>query len=335
MHPPIRRLILSLALTLGFPLSAAETPPRQHPGQLPLDELRAFTQIFGHIRKAYVEEIDDRELLQNAINGLLDGLDPHSTYLDKEDFALLQENSRGEFGGIGIEVDMEDSAVLVVAPIDDSPATRAGILAGDRIVKIDEKLVRGLSQHEAIELMRGPRGSAVSLTIVRQGSDRPLTLELTRDTIKSPSVRNRILEPGYGYIRISQFQVETGAQFRNNLLQLMGSQDPLKGIVLDLRDNPGGVLPAAIDVADTLLDGGMITYTKGRLPSSNTGYEATPDDITNDVPIVVLINSGSASASEIVAGALQDHRRAILVGTPQLWQRFGAERRANLRRRGH
>ncbi|UTW44350.1 S41 family peptidase [bacterium SCSIO 12696] len=318
----LRRLTaaLPLALLLGGPLQAAENPEQQSDeapkAQLPLEELRAFTQIFDHIRKSYVEEVDDRTLLQNAINGLLNNLDPHSTYLDQDAFSQLQKSSNGEeFSGIGIEVDMEDSAVRVVAPIDDSPATKAGILAGDRIVKIDDKVVKGLSQDEAIGLMRGPRGSSVELTILRKGASGPLTLEIVRDTIKSLSVRSRILEPGYGYIRISQFQVETGEQFRNSLLKLMGSEDPFKGLVLDLRNNPGGVLPAAIEVADTLLDGGMVTYTKGRLPSSNTEYEAGSDDITGNTPVVVLIDGGSASASEIVAGALQDHRRAIVVGT--------------------
>ncbi|MCV6605321.1 MAG: S41 family peptidase, partial [Porticoccaceae bacterium] len=313
-------IALPLALSLGTPLNAAESQPQAPESspraQLPLEELRAFTQIFDHIRKSYVEEVDDRTLLQNAINGLLGNLDPHSTYLNEEAFAQLQKSSNGEeFSGIGIEVDMEDNAVLVVAPIDDSPAIKAGIRAGDRIIKIGDKLVKGLNQDEAINLMRGPQGTQVMLTIVRKGAARPLTLELTRDTIKSLSVRSRVLEPGYGYIRISQFQVETGEQFRNSLLKLMGSQEPFKGFILDLRNNPGGVLPAAVEVADTLLDGGMVTYTKGRLPSSNTEYEASSDDITGNIPVVVLIDGGSASASEIVAGALQDHRRAIVVGT--------------------
>ena len=312
---------LPLALLfLGSPLNAAEgdTQPAEPAAkaQLPLEELRAFTQIFDHIRKSYVEEVDDRTLLQNAINGLLGNLDPHSTYLDEDAFAQLQKSSNGEeFSGIGIEVDMEDNAVLVVAPIDDSPATKAGIKAGDRIIKIGDKLVKGLNQDEAIALMRGPQGTQVMLTIVRKGAAKPLVVELTRDTIKSLSVRTRILEPGYGYIRISQFQVETGEQFRNSLLKLMGSEETFKGFILDLRNNPGGVLPAAVEVADTLLDGGMVTYTKGRLPSSNTEYEASSDDITGNIPVVVLIDGGSASASEIVAGALQDHRRAIVVGT--------------------
>ncbi|MGS2722804.1 S41 family peptidase [Porticoccus sp. GXU_MW_L64] len=312
-----RQLALPLALLLGGSLNAAESQPEPAPkAQLPLEELRAFTQIFDHIRKSYVEEVDDRILLQNAINGLLGNLDPHSTYLDEDAFTQLQKSSNGEeFSGIGIEVDMEDNAVLVVAPIDDSPATKAGIRAGDRIIKIGDKLVKGLNQDEAIALMRGPSGTPVSLTIVRKGQGRPITLEVIRDTIKSLSVRSRILEPGYGYIRIAQFQVETGEQFRNSLLKLMGSESPFKGLILDLRNNPGGVLPAAVEVADTLLDGGMVTYTKGRLPSSNTEYEAGSDDITGNIPVVVLIDGGSASASEIVAGALQDHRRAIVVGT--------------------
>ncbi|WIO73961.1 S41 family peptidase [Porticoccaceae bacterium LTM1] len=312
---------LPIALLLNASVLQANEPAPEVPdnARLPLEELRLFTQVFEQIRQTYVEPIDDKTLLEHAIAGLLTGLDPHSVYLDEQAFANLQENTNGEFSGIGIEVDMEDDQVLVIAPIDNSPAKKAGIKAGDRIIKIDEHLVKGMTQAQAIERMRGPIGSMVSLTILRSGETAPLEIKLARGTIKTNSVSSRVLEPGYGYIRISQFQLDTGTQFRNNLISLMHTEKPLKGLLLDLRNNPGGLLPAAIDVADTLLDGGIVTYTKGRLSSSNHEYAASPGDITSNIPIVVIINGGSASASEIVAGALQDHQRAVILGT----QSFG------------
>lgn len=316
---------LPLAFAIGAyaaneaPAADENSTSATNEARLPLDELRTFTQVFEQIRKTYVEEVDDKTLLENAISGLLQGLDPHSIYLDQEDFSTLQEHTRGEFGGIGIEVGMEQGAVLVIAPIDDTPAKAAGIEAGDLIIKIDDQLVRGLSQHDAINLMRGPKGSKVSLTILREGLDKPLELELSRDIIKTRSVRSRVLEPGFGYIRISQFQLETGSQFRTALQELLDEKEPLKGLILDLRNNPGGLLPAAIEVTDALLDGGRVTYTEGRLASANTDYNATPGDLTDNIPVVVIIDGGSASASEIVAGALQDHQRAVVLGT----QSFG------------
>lgn len=316
-RPGILSWLVGLALVTSFPLAFAEE--KQPEPRLPLEELRIFTQVFDHIRKAYVEDVDDKTMLENAISGLLEGLDPHSVYLNEEAFRNLQENTRGEFGGIGIEVGMENGAVKVIAPIDETPAQKAGIMAGDLIIKIDDQAVRGLSQAEAIELMRGPKGSSVSLTIVRSGLSEPLELELERDIIKTRSVRSLVLEPGYGYLRISQFQIDTGGQFRNELMALVASETPLKGLILDLRNNPGGLLPAAIDVADALLDGGLVTYTEGRMPNANTEYQATAGDLIEDVSIVVLIDGGSASASEIVAGALQDHKRAVVLGT----QSFG------------
>ncbi len=299
--------------------SYAATEDKLPESRLPLEELRLFTQVFDHIRKAYVEDVDDKTMLENAISGLLEGLDPHSVYLNEETFRSLQESTRGEFGGIGVEVAMENGIVKVIAPIDGSPAKEAGIMSGDLILKINDQVVKGLSQAEAVELMRGPRGSMVSLLIVRSGLDEPLELELARDIIKTRSVRSMVLEPGYGYIRISQFQIDTGSQFRSEVIRMMGSQKPLKGLILDLRNNPGGLLPAAIDVADTMLDGGLVTYTEGRLPNSNTQYEATAGDLIENVPVVVMIDGGSASASEIVAGALQDRKRAVVLGT----QSFG------------
>jgi carboxyl-terminal processing protease len=295
-----------------------ESPPKPTT-ELPLEDLRTFTMVFDHVRRSYVEEVSDSTLLENAITGLLSQLDPHSVYLNEEDFADLQENTRGSFGGIGIEVSMADNAVKVISPIDDTPADRAGIEPGDLIIKIDKTLVKGLSQSEAIDLMRGPKGSEVVLTIIRESENKPLLIDITRDLIQTKSVRSKILEPGYGYIRIAQFQSETSEQFREELQSMKNESDPLKGVVLDLRRNPGGLLPAAIEISDSLLDSGLITYTEGRLPSSMSRYEATAGDMLEGISIVVILDGGSASASEIVAGALQDNKRAIVIGT----QSFG------------
>ena len=299
----------ALALT-GLPAIAAEEP-----AALPLDELRTFADVFSQIRMGYVEEVDDRTLLEYAIRGMLSGLDPHSVYLDADDFEDLQTSTTGEFSGLGLEVGMENGFVKVISPIDDTPAQKAGIESGDIILKLDNRPVKGMSLNEAIEMMRGPKGSKIEMTMAREGRAQPFTLTLTRDTIRVVSVRKRWLEPGYGYLRIAQFQRRTGEDVSNALAELMEA-DVLKGIVLDLRNNPGGVLRASVDVADQFLDGGTVVYTEGRLDNSQTRYNATPTDPTDGVPVVVLINGGSASASEIVAGALQDHRRAVIMGTP-------------------
>ncbi len=283
-------------------------------GQLPLDELRIFTKVFDHIRRGYVEEISDKELLRYAIKGMLSELDPHSNYLDATSFDDLQMNTTGEFGGLGIEVGMENGFVKVISPIDDTPASRAGVEAGDIIIKLGDKPVKGLTLNEAVELMRGPKGSDLILTIVREGREQPFELTLTRDTIKVKSVRSRLIEPGYGYLRIAQFQVGTGADVREAVQQLQ-ADSALKGLIIDLRNNPGGVLQASVEVADTFLNEGLIVYTEGRIKDADVRYSATEGDELNGLPIVVLINDGSASASEIVAGALQDQHRAVLVGT--------------------
>jgi carboxyl-terminal processing protease len=283
--------------------------------RLPLDELRHFTQVFDQIRQAYVEEMDDEKLLEMSIKGLLSSLDPHSVYLDKNSFSSLQEHTSGEFGGLGIEIGMEGAFIKVISPIDDTPAQRAGILAGDIIIKLGEQAVQSLSLGEAIEIMRGPKGSPLTLTIVREQVDSPFEIVVTRDIIKIHSVRSKTLEPGFGYIRVAQFQENTGQQFKQALDTLLEEDDGLKGIVIDLRNNPGGLLHASIEVTDAILDGGMVVYTEGRLPSANSTYYANTGDMLKGLPIVVLINEGSASAAEIVAGALQDHRRAILLGT--------------------
>jgi carboxyl-terminal processing protease len=313
-HPRLRATLLagtaSLALCLGTGVLANEEK-----SALPLDELRTFADVFSQIRLGYVEEVDDKTLLEYAIQGMLSGLDPHSVYLDADDFKDLQTSTTGEFSGLGLEVGMENGFVKVISPIDDTPAQQAGIESGDIILKLDNHPVKGMSLNEAIEIMRGPKGSSIDITIAREGRNQPFTLTLVRDTIRTASVRQNWLEPGYGYLRIAQFQRRTGEDVDQALKQLMEA-DTLKGLVLDLRNNPGGVLGASVDVADHFLDGGTVVYTEGRLDDSQTRYNATAGDPTGGVPVVVLINGGSASASEIVAGALQDHRRAVVMGTP-------------------
>lgn len=284
-------------------------------GKLPLDELRTFADVFNQIKQSYVEEVDDKTLLESAIRGMLAGLDPHSSYLDAKSFDELQMNTTGEFGGLGLEVGLENGFVKVISPLDDTPAQKAGIEAGDLIIKIDGKPVKGMGLNEAVDAMRGPRGSEIELTIVRESVRQPFDVKLKRDTIKVLSVKSRTLAPSYGYIRIAQFQANTGTELRKAVAKLKKDNKALKGFVIDLRNNPGGVLQAAVDVADAFIRDGLIVYTEGRLPNSKSQFKATPDDIADGLPIVVLINGGSASASEIVAGALQDHKRAVIMGT--------------------
>jgi carboxyl-terminal processing protease len=282
---------------------------------LPVQELRLFSEVLGIIRQNYVEPVSDSDLLKNAIRGMLSGLDPHSAYLEKEEFQELKEGTSGEFGGLGIEVGMEDGFVKVVSPIDDTPAQKAGVRSGDLIIRLDDTAVKGLSLNEAVKLMRGAPGTDITLTIVREGEERPLQFKLTRAVIKVNSVRSRELEPGYEYLRVSQFQTDTGRKLRDAVTDLKDKNGGhLKGLVLDLRNNPGGVLTAAVSVADAFLSDGLIVYTEGRAPESEQRFSATAGDIVDGVPMVVLVNAGSASASEIVAGALQDNGRAIIMG---------------------
>ncbi|HAC34929.1 MAG TPA: peptidase S41 [Gammaproteobacteria bacterium] len=284
--------------------------------KLPLDELRAFTETFTVIKNNYVEPVKDQQLLESAVRGMLSGLDPHSSYLDGEDFKQLREGTSGEFGGLGIEVGMEDGFVKVISPIDDTPAARAGVEAGDLIIRLDDTPVKGMSLGEAVKIMRGKVGTKIELTIVRDGEEKPLKITITRDTIQVTAVRARELEPGYAYLRVAQFQNNTGRKLRTEIDKLKSaSEGKLKGIVLDLRNNPGGVLTAAVAVSDAFLTQGLIVYTEGRSSDSEQKFNATPNDIVNGAPIVVLVNGGSASASEIVAGALQDHGRAIIMGS--------------------
>jgi len=284
---------------------------------LPLDQLRTFADVFDRIKNAYVEEIDDTILLENAIKGMLYELDPHSAYLGPEDFQDLQISTTGEFGGLGIEVGMEEGFIRVVTPIDDTPAKNAGVEPGDLIIKLDNQSVKGMSLSEAIDIMRGKPGTIINLTIIRAGNKKPVEIKIIRDIIQVQNIKSRLLESGYGYVRIAQFQVHTGNDTAKAITRLTTeSGGNLKGLVVDLRNNPGGVLQAAVDVSDIFLDGGLVVVkTKGRLPDSDMKFSATAGDLAEGTPIIVLVNAGSASASEIVAGALQDHGRAVIMGT--------------------
>ena len=280
---------------------------------LPVEDLQRFTDVYMRIKRNYVEEVDDSELLDNAIQGMLTGLDEHSSYLDEDDFRDMEAGTSGEFGGLGIEVGMEDGFVKVIAPIDDTPADRAGIQAGDLIVRLDGDSVRGMTLSDAVSRMRGEQGSDITLTVVRDGEDQPLEITITRDIIQVESVRSEMLEEGYGYVRVSNFQTRTARDLVSAIEELKEANG-LKGLVLDLRNNPGGILNGAVGVSDAFLDGGRIVYTEGRLDEAQIEYDASPGDVLDGVPMVVLVNRGSASASEIVAGALQDHGRAIIMG---------------------
>ncbi|UTW14457.1 S41 family peptidase [Marinobacterium rhizophilum] len=281
---------------------------------LPLEELRLFAEVFERIKTAYVEPVDDAELLEDAIRGMISGLDPHSAYLEPDAYQDLQEYTSGEFGGLGLEVGLQDGFIRVIAPIDDTPAQRGGVKAGDLIVKLDDTPVQGLSLNEAVALMRGKPNEPIVLTIVREGIEKPFEIKLLRDRIKVASVKHRVLESGYGYLRVSQFQVNTGTELAKAIGSLQNS-GPLRGLVLDLRNNPGGVLQAAVEVSDAFIDEGLIVYTEGRLANSELRFNASAATVAPKVPMVVLINAGSASASEIVAGALQDHKRGLVLGT--------------------
>ncbi len=307
------RNILSFLLVIPVAAQATE----QSSDVESLDALRAFIEVYEHIKGEYVEEIDDQTLLNDAINGMLTKLDPHSGYLKPRDVSSLRDSTSGSFGGIGIEMDVIDGLIEVIAPIDDSPASRAGIVAKDIITHVDDEPVRDISLQEAIEILRGPLGSAVTLGILREieGQPQEVIVSLERAIIRVTSVKHEMLPHGIGYLRISQFQNRTGPDLIKAISNFQ-SQGEFNGLILDLRNNPGGVLTAAIEVTDAFINGGLIVSTKGRDEFLDSKYEATNETILADQPIVVLINGGSASAAEIVAGALQDHERAVLIGTP-------------------
>ncbi|MGQ3888019.1 S41 family peptidase [Legionella sp. CNM-1927-20] len=322
--------LLTSTFLLPLPLLAAEeatsNAEQPTPTRIPMEDVQRFSNAISEIKKYYVKPVDDKKLFDNAIRGMLTGLDPHSDYLDENDFKDLQTSTAGEFGGLGIEVTMEEGVIKVVTPLVDTPAFRAGIKAGDYIVKLGNKSVQGISLKDAVELMRGKEGSTIDLTILRKGETKPLVFSLVREKIVIKSVKSKLLDGKYGYIRLTQFQAMTGQDMEKAIAQLkQEAGGKLKGLILDLRNNPGGLLDSAIQIADDFIDTNktgeeeMIVYTQGRLPGSKFTALANPGDILENAPMVVLINNGSASASEIVAGALKDNKRAIIVGT----QSFG------------
>lgn len=318
------RLFASLFPTQGFTaallglgllaLPLASPAVAQDNADLPVAEIQAFAEVFERIKRAYVDEVDDATLLRNAMRGMLNELDPHSAYLDAKAFRDLQESTSGEFGGVGVEIGKRDGQLMVITPLDDTPAARAGIMARDAILRINDTPTEGLSLQEVLELMRGDPGTELELTILREGESAPRNLTLEREIIRTRSVKHDLLAPGYGYLRISQFQAGTGKQVRE-ALETLAATGELKGLVLDLRNNPGGVLQAAVDVADSFLESGLIVYTEGRLPDTDQSFSASSTTAAPDLPLVVLINDGSASAAEIVAGAIQDQRRGVVMGT--------------------
>ena len=325
--------VLGVTLSLNYPAVAEkETKP-----QLPLDELRTFAEVYGKIKSDYVETVEDKKLINEAINGMLTGLDPHSSFLDVEGFKDLQAGTQGEFGGLGIEVGMEDGLVKVISPIEDSPAFKGGVKSGDLIMQLDEKLVKGMSLNDAVKIMRGKPNTSIKLTILRKGENKPIYITLIRAIIKTQSVKYKLPEPGYAYLRVTQFQ-EHSAEDLAKAIKALREQNkgPLKGLVLDLRNNPGGLITAAVGISAAFVPkDALVVYTEGRTEDAKMRLTANPEnyarggqsgdflaDLPADiktVPMVVLINGGSASASEIVSGALQDHKRAVIMGT----QSFG------------
>lgn len=316
--------VLSMTAVLLTPSFAKEEEENQ---QVPMEEVQRFSNAIGLIKKYYVKPVDDKVLFENAIRGMLNGLDPHSSYLNESEYAELQTATSGEFGGLGIEVSMEDDVIKVITPLVDTPAYNSGIKSGDYIIKIGSQAVQGMRLKDAVDLMRGNIGSKINLVIIRKGASKPLVFNLTREKIIIKSVKAHILDNNYGYVRITQFQALTPEEMKKAIIALKkDSGDDLRGMILDLRNNPGGLLDAAIQVSDAFLDKTkqetkpeLIVYTEGRFPGSEFKAVANPGDILKKAPLVVLINHGSASASEIVAGALKDNKRAIIVGT----QSFG------------
>lgn len=317
---PLIGALLALTLSIAHAGEAQEE-------KLPLADLQRLTRIMEYIKEYYVKPMDDEILFENAMRGMLSGLDPHSAYLGVEEFSDLKASTTGKFGGLGVEIMPDDGFIRVITPIDDTPAQRAGIQAGDLIVRLNETPVKGLTLREAVEMMRGEKGSKIVLTIMRTTETKPLQITVIRDTINVQSVKSKLLEDNFAYLRVAAFQSNSGDEVIRNIQSLKKSQNgKIKGLVLDLRNNPGGVLDAAVQIADVFLDkdklkahDGVIVYTKGRLPGAQLKEKARAGDLLNGAPLVVLVNSGSASASEIVAGALQDYHRAIVVGT----QTFG------------
>ena len=324
-------VLAGVLLSLNFS-AVAQRDAAKYP--LPIDELRSFAEVFGAIKSGYVESVEDKKLITEAINGMLTGLDPHSAYLDQEAFKELQVGTQGEFGGLGIEVGMEDGFVKVVSPIEDTPAFRAGLKPGDLIIKLDDTPVKGMSLNDAVKRMRGKPKTGIRLTIVRKGEAKPFEVTVVRDVIRVQSVKSKLIEPGYGYVRVSQFQELTPENMVKHINGLY-KDGPLKGLILDLRNDPGGLLNGAVGISAAFLPAkATVVTTDGRAEDAKRKYVASPEDYlrgtredylralpaqVKNVPMVVLVNGGSASASEIVAGALQDYKRATIIGT----QTFG------------
>ncbi len=306
----------AVALIVVQPTSLTDAMAKSRPADI-YRQLDLFGGIFERVRKHYVEQPDDAKLVEAAINGMLNGLDPHSSYLDPKSFRDMQVQTRGEFGGLGIEVTMEDGLVKVVAPIDDTPAAKAGILANDMITHLDGEAVRGMTLNQAVEKMRGPVNTKIKLRIMRKGAQNPIRVSITRDIIRVRSVRSRVEGTDVGYLRITQFNEQTTEYLKRAIASLTKQipSDKMRGYVLDLRNNPGGLLDQAIAVSDAFLNRGEIVSTRGRDPDETQRFSARRGDLTKGKPVIILINGGSASASEIVAGALQDHKRATLIGT--------------------
>lgn len=310
----MKRNFFLLLLLLFCNTGNAEEESEFSEAMLPLEDLRVFAESFKRIRSSYVDDITDQDLLILAIKGMLAELDPHSAYLDKEAIKNFEESTSGNYGGLGIEIIKEQSFIKVISPIDDTPASRAGIESGDLITNLDGISVKGMSISDAVKIMRGEPETNISLSILKKGTSEVIDLNLTRQLVKVSSVRQRYLEEGFGYLRIAQFQARTAQEVREAIIKLKDSGN-LNGLIIDLRNNPGGILRASVDVADTFLDKGLIVYTLGRLEESQNRYEARPGDMLSGLPIVTLVNEGSASASEILAGALQDQERSIVMGT--------------------
>src|SRR5687768_4624638 len=339
MHTKLRSIGLMLVGAVAgvlISLNFQAIADRATRSPLPIEELRAFTEVFGAIKTNYVEPVEDKKLITEAINGMLTGLDPHSSYLDQEAFRELQVGTQGQFGGLGIEVGMEDGFVKVISPIEDTPAYKAGIKPNDLIIKLDETPVKGMTLNDAVKRMRGKPNTTITLTISRKGETAPVIVTLTRAIIRVQSVKSKVIEPGYGWVRVSQLQAATTEHLVKHLGQMFKQNPSLKGLVLDLRNDPGGLLHGAVAISSAFLPAkSLIVSTDGRAEDAKKKFFATPDDYSRSsrgddvlkqlpaaaktIPMVVLVNGGSASASEIVAGALQDHKRAIVMGT----QTFG------------
>ena len=311
-------LIMSVLLVIlaGWASFGQWNRPATARAESPYGEMKLFTDVLSIIRSSYVEEVKVRDLVYGGINGMLATLDPHSSFLEPETYTELKTDTTGEFGGLGIEVSIRDNVLTVIAPIEDTPAFRVGLKAGDQIVDIDGQATKDLGIMDAVKLLRGPKGSSVTVTIMRSSFDKPQPFTITREIIRIQSVKARTLEDGYGYVRLSQFQERTAEDLEKALVKLREENSGgVKGLVLDLRNNPGGLLDQAVKVSDAFLGNGLIVYTEGREEGSRMKFVARSDGTEPEYPLVILINGGSASAAEIVAGALKDHQRAILLGT--------------------